>query len=152
MLLQVQSNFQFRFQVESEYVFVQGLDFIDLIISNVTRKPIDRNLPSKIESTVLEAKLYTYLQAQEKKLDALVTRKELELQDSLVKSSYVKKTLRVFVSNLILDVYCLYKIVQYVHALHNAIIKRNFFYGFSSKPTEFLESWIGSQRKDFEVC
>ncbi|ORX97704.1 hypothetical protein K493DRAFT_406827 [Basidiobolus meristosporus CBS 931.73] len=43
------------------------------------------------------------------------------------------------------------KIVQYVHALHNATIKRGFFYRFFSKPTKLLESWISSQTKDLET-
>ncbi|ORY02615.1 hypothetical protein K493DRAFT_277150 [Basidiobolus meristosporus CBS 931.73] len=69
----------------------------------VKRKPTDRNLPSKIESTLPEAKLYAQLQAQERKLDALVTRKKLDLQDALMKPFYTKKTLRIFVSNLAID-------------------------------------------------
>ncbi|KAK9686982.1 SWI/SNF and RSC complex subunit Ssr3 [Basidiobolus ranarum] len=71
--------------------------------NNVKRKPTDRNLPSKIESIIPEAKLYTQLQAQERKLDALVTRKRLDLQDALAKPSYTKKTLRIFVSNSATD-------------------------------------------------
>lgn len=46
---------------------------------------MDRNLPKRIESYIPEAKLYTELQELEKKVDAAISRKRLEVQESLGK-------------------------------------------------------------------
>ncbi|KAJ3051187.1 SWI SNF, matrix associated, actin dependent regulator of chromatin, sub d, member 3 [Rhizophlyctis rosea] len=73
--------------------------------SHKRKRPIDKNLPKKIEPYVPESKLYTELQEFEKKLDATITRKKLDLQDSLSKPIKQKRTLRVFLSNLAADQY-----------------------------------------------
>ncbi|KAJ3043895.1 SWI SNF, matrix associated, actin dependent regulator of chromatin, sub d, member 3 [Rhizophlyctis rosea] len=69
--------------------------------------PSNLNAPSstKIEPYVPESKLYTELQEFEKKLDATISRKKLDLQDTLSKPLKTKRTLRVFLSNLAADQY-----------------------------------------------
>ncbi|KAF9971687.1 SWI SNF, matrix associated, actin dependent regulator of chromatin, sub d, member 1 [Actinomortierella ambigua] len=53
-----------------------------------------------IEAIVPESKLYTELVDFEKKLDATIMRKRLDLQEALAKPAKTKRTLRIFVSNL----------------------------------------------------
>ncbi|KAI8143117.1 hypothetical protein BJV82DRAFT_611421 [Fennellomyces sp. T-0311] len=56
-------------------------------------------MPPKIEAFVPESKLYTELSEFEKKLDATIMRKRLDVQEALGKPTKVKRTLRIFVSN-----------------------------------------------------
>ncbi|KAI8927430.1 hypothetical protein BC831DRAFT_398627, partial [Entophlyctis helioformis] len=65
------------------------------------KRPTEKSLPRKIEAFVPESLLYVQMQEFEKRLDATITRKTLDIQDSLMKSGKrTKRTLRVFVSNL----------------------------------------------------
>ncbi|KAF9153621.1 SWI SNF, matrix associated, actin dependent regulator of chromatin, sub d, member 1 [Linnemannia schmuckeri] len=57
-------------------------------------------LPPLIEAIVPESKLYTELLEFEKKLDATIMRKRLDLQETLNKPVKTKRTLRIFISNL----------------------------------------------------
>lgn len=68
-----------------------------------SRKPMDRTLPDSIEEIIPEANLYKKLQEAEKKLDATITRKQMDLHDTLSRSIKKKKMLRVFVSNTCQD-------------------------------------------------
>lgn len=67
------------------------------------RKPTNRNLPEKISTVVPEAKLYSNLQDAERRLDATIARKKLDLQDALARSSTKSQLVRVFVSNTVAD-------------------------------------------------
>ncbi|KAF9548603.1 SWI SNF, matrix associated, actin dependent regulator of chromatin, sub d, member 1 [Mortierella hygrophila] len=58
------------------------------------------DLPLLIEAIVPESKLYTELLEFEKKLDATIMRKRLDLQETLNKPVKTKRTLRIFISNL----------------------------------------------------
>ncbi|KAF9391169.1 SWI SNF, matrix associated, actin dependent regulator of chromatin, sub d, member 1 [Mortierella sp. AD011] len=55
---------------------------------------------ARIEAIVPESKLYTELLEFEKKLDATIMRKRLDLQETLNKPVKIKRTLRIFISNL----------------------------------------------------
>lgn len=68
-----------------------------------SRKPMERTLPDSIETVIPEAALYKKLQEAEKRLDATITRKQMDLQDTLARSIKKKKQLRVFVSNTCQD-------------------------------------------------
>ncbi|KAI8971942.1 hypothetical protein BDF20DRAFT_824588, partial [Mycotypha africana] len=63
------------------------------------KRPTDKNMPAKVESFVPEAKLYTDLIEFEKKLDATIMRKRLDIQEALGKPTKVHRTLRLFISN-----------------------------------------------------
>lgn len=63
------------------------------------KKPTDRNLPDRILSIIPEAKLYKELQEAEKRLDAIISRKKLDLQDTFSRSIKKTELLRVFISN-----------------------------------------------------
>ncbi|KAJ3395053.1 hypothetical protein CcCBS67573_g05686 [Chytriomyces confervae] len=67
--------------------------------SKRVKRPVDRSLPSKIDSFVPEAKLYAHLLAQEKKMDAAVSSKRLDLAESLAATPKLSRTLRIFVEN-----------------------------------------------------
>jgi SWI/SNF-related matrix-associated actin-dependent regulator of chromatin subfamily D len=67
------------------------------------RKPTDLNLPDKLGEIVPEAKLYENLQDIERRLDATISRKKLDLQDTLARSIKKTKILRVFVSSTASD-------------------------------------------------
>ncbi|KAJ1806793.1 SWI/SNF and RSC complex subunit Ssr3 [Coemansia sp. RSA 2598] len=68
---------------------------------NTKRKRlIEKSLPPKIETYIPESRLFAQLQALERKLDAKVVRKRLEVQEALGKPVYKKRILRIFVSNL----------------------------------------------------
>ncbi|KAJ3090497.1 SWI SNF, matrix associated, actin dependent regulator of chromatin, sub d, member 1 [Quaeritorhiza haematococci] len=69
------------------------------------KRPTDKALPKKIETYVPESKLYMQLQEFEKRLDATIVRKRLDIQESLAKPMKTKRTLRVFLSNLSSDQY-----------------------------------------------
>ncbi|KAG1175800.1 hypothetical protein G6F70_003895 [Rhizopus microsporus] len=63
------------------------------------KRPTDKNLSPKIESFAPESKLYTELVDFEKKLDATIMRKRLDIQEALGKPTKVRRTLRLFISN-----------------------------------------------------
>ncbi|ORZ02526.1 SWI/SNF and RSC complex subunit Ssr3 [Syncephalastrum racemosum] len=67
------------------------------------KRPTDRNMPPKIEAFVPESKLYTELTEFEKKLDATIMRKRLDIQEALGKPTKTRRTLRIFVSNTAAD-------------------------------------------------
>ncbi|ODQ65243.1 hypothetical protein NADFUDRAFT_83280 [Nadsonia fulvescens var. elongata DSM 6958] len=69
----------------------------------IARKPTNKNLSHKFDEIIPEAKLYRSLQETERKLDATISRKKLDLQD--ISAQKIKKTefLRVFVSNTCTD-------------------------------------------------
>lgn len=62
-------------------------------------KPTDLNLGSRVAEIVPGADLYTQLQEAERRLDATISRKKLDLQDLLSHSIKQTQTLRVFISN-----------------------------------------------------
>ncbi|KAJ3413579.1 SWI/SNF complex component snf12 [Chytridiales sp. JEL 0842] len=63
------------------------------------KKTWNRALPKKIEAYVPEARYYVELQEFEKRLDATIVRKKLDIQEGSVKPIKMKKTLRIVVSN-----------------------------------------------------
>ncbi|KAJ2393147.1 SWI/SNF and RSC complex subunit Ssr3 [Coemansia sp. RSA 2559] len=64
------------------------------------KRLIERSLPPKIESYIPESRLFMQLQSLERKLDAKIVRKRLEVQEALGKPVYKKRVMRIFVSNL----------------------------------------------------
>ncbi|KAJ3272401.1 snoRNP complex protein nop56 [Terramyces sp. JEL0728] len=65
------------------------------------KRPTDKTLSRKIEAYVPESKLFNQMQEYERRLDATITRKALDIQDSLSKPpKKVNRTMRVFLSNL----------------------------------------------------
>lgn len=52
---------------------------------NKRKRPTDKILAKKLEDYIPEAKLYNQMVEFEKKLDSTITRKILDLQDSLAK-------------------------------------------------------------------
>ncbi|KAF9433885.1 SWI SNF, matrix associated, actin dependent regulator of chromatin, sub d, member 1 [Entomortierella beljakovae] len=77
-----------------------AIDMPQLIAKAKRKRPNDNQISSKIEAIVPESKLYTELQDFEKKLDATIMRKRLDLQETLNKPVKIKRTLRIFISNL----------------------------------------------------
>lgn len=63
------------------------------------RKPTDRSLDEKVESTVENAQIFRKLLEVESGLDALVQRKRLDHQDMIGRSMRKNKVLRLFVSS-----------------------------------------------------
>jgi SWI/SNF-related matrix-associated actin-dependent regulator of chromatin subfamily D len=53
------------------------------------KRPTDKSLPKKIESYVPESKLYNEMLEFERRLDATIMRKTLDIQDALAKPSKV---------------------------------------------------------------
>ncbi|KAG5463201.1 MAG: hypothetical protein BJ554DRAFT_1066 [Olpidium bornovanus] len=53
------------------------------------KKPVERSLPPRIDLYVPESKLYTHLQCLERKLDATIMRKRLDMQEALSKPTKV---------------------------------------------------------------
>ncbi|KAI8374667.1 SWI/SNF and RSC complex subunit Ssr3 [Radiomyces spectabilis] len=67
------------------------------------KRPVDRNLPPKIEAFIPESRLYTELNEFDKKLDATIMRTRLEIQEAIGKPTKVRRTLRIFISNTAAD-------------------------------------------------
>jgi SWI/SNF-related matrix-associated actin-dependent regulator of chromatin subfamily D len=63
------------------------------------KRALDRNIPEKLDTLVPESCLYTELQGFERRLDATIMRKRLEIQEMIGKPMKIKRTLRVFISN-----------------------------------------------------
>jgi len=66
---------------------------------NKKKRRIEKSLPPKIETLIPESKLYTQLHEFEKKMDATIMRKRLDIQEAMSKPIKTKKTLRIFISN-----------------------------------------------------
>ncbi|KAI1309507.1 SWI SNF, matrix associated, actin dependent regulator of chromatin, sub d, member 1 [Mortierella claussenii] len=74
---------------------------LPMLVARAKRKrPNDNQISSKIEAIIPESKLYSELLDFEKKLDATIMRKRLDLQETLNKPVKIKRTLRIFISNL----------------------------------------------------
>ncbi|CAN6673711.1 transcription regulatory protein Snf12p [Trichomonascus vanleenenianus] len=67
------------------------------------KKPTSRTLPERVGEIIPEAKLYKDLEQAERRLDATISRKRLDLQDSLARSIKKTDTLRVFISNTAIE-------------------------------------------------
>ncbi|KAL1920286.1 uncharacterized protein VTP21DRAFT_1432 [Calcarisporiella thermophila] len=63
----------------------------------------DRTISSKVETFVPESRLYNELVGFEKKLDAIIMRKRIDIQEAMRSPPKMKRTLRVFISNLASD-------------------------------------------------
>ncbi|CAG8498667.1 14363_t:CDS:10 [Funneliformis caledonium] len=63
------------------------------------KRAVERNIPEKLNAIVPESRFYTELQEFERRLDTTITRKRLEIQETINKPMRVKRTLRVFISN-----------------------------------------------------
>lgn len=70
---------------------------------NLYKKPTDRNLSSLFDSILPEVALYRQLQETERKIDATLNRKKLDLQDVLAGSMRTRETMRLFISNSVAD-------------------------------------------------
>ncbi|KAJ5294823.1 hypothetical protein PENANT_c014G07792 [Penicillium antarcticum] len=66
-----------------------------------SRKPTDRNLPDGIEDVIIGEGVQQYknLRDLEKRLDAAVVRKRLDIQDSINKTVKKYRTMRIWISN-----------------------------------------------------
>jgi hypothetical protein len=68
---------------------------------NKRKRPTDKVLPKKIEAYVPEAIIYENMMELEKRLDATIMRKSLDIQDVLLKpAKKIPRKLRIFLSNL----------------------------------------------------
>ncbi|KAI7906787.1 uncharacterized protein BX663DRAFT_497579 [Cokeromyces recurvatus] len=77
---------------------------VDTLPKHIKKKrPTDKNVPPQIETFIPESKLYRELVEFEKKLDATIMRKRLDIQEALGKPSKVPHTLRLFISNTASD-------------------------------------------------
>ncbi|KAL4215220.1 Yip1-domain-containing protein [Rhizopus microsporus] len=76
----------------------------DSIDNHIKKKrPVDRNIPPKIEAYVPESRLYEELCQFERNMDTAIMRKRLEIQEALGKPNKVKRTMRIFISNTAAD-------------------------------------------------
>jgi SWI/SNF-related matrix-associated actin-dependent regulator of chromatin subfamily D len=68
-----------------------------------SRKPTDRNLPDGIEDVIIGEGVQQYknLRDLEKRLDAAVVRKRLDIQDSINKTVKKYRTMRIWISNTV---------------------------------------------------
>ncbi|KAJ5818415.1 hypothetical protein N7474_004006 [Penicillium riverlandense] len=66
-----------------------------------SRKPTDRNIPDGIEDVVIGEGVQQYksLRDVEKRLDAAIVRKRLDIQDSVSRTSKKYRTMRIWISN-----------------------------------------------------
>lgn len=67
------------------------------------KKPTNRNLSALFDDILPESILYRQLQETERKIDATLHRKKLDLQDVLATSQRQKQTMRIFISNSVVD-------------------------------------------------
>ncbi|ORZ39566.1 hypothetical protein BCR44DRAFT_1387020 [Catenaria anguillulae PL171] len=74
-------------------------------MSSAQRKKsvFDRHLPKKVEQLFPESELYSRLQQAERRIDAVVSRKKIEIQEVLGKPIKTRGTLRIFISNYAAD-------------------------------------------------
>lgn len=70
-----------------------------------SRKPTDKNLPDGIEDVVIGEGVQQYksMRELEKRLDAAVVRKRLDIQDSISKTVKKYRTMRIWISNTVED-------------------------------------------------
>ncbi|ROT43360.1 hypothetical protein SODALDRAFT_37335 [Sodiomyces alkalinus F11] len=71
-----------------------------------SRKPADKNLPEGIEDCLIESELaqrYKDLRDLEQRLDAIITRKRLDMVDTIHRHGKRSKTLRIWISNTVED-------------------------------------------------
>ncbi|KAJ5084423.1 hypothetical protein NUU61_009002 [Penicillium alfredii] len=70
-----------------------------------SRKPTDKNIPDGIEDLIVGEGVQQYksLRDLEKRLDAAVVRKRLDIQDSISKSVKKYRTMRIWISNTVED-------------------------------------------------
>ncbi|KAL6906560.1 hypothetical protein GGI43DRAFT_232432 [Trichoderma evansii] len=67
-----------------------------------SRKPTDKNIPDGVEDCIIDAdsvKRYVELREIERLIDATITRKRLDVLDDAKRSSKLRKTLRIWISN-----------------------------------------------------
>jgi len=67
----------------------------------VSRKPTDKNIPDGVEDVIIGdgVERYRKLREVERRLDAVMMRKKLDIQDSVTRSMRKHRTLRVWLSN-----------------------------------------------------
>lgn len=70
---------------------------------HIFKNSTDRNLSKSIDSVLPEAQLYRDLMEEERRIDAMINRKQLNLQDNITRALKKTETLRVFVSNSVSD-------------------------------------------------
>lgn len=63
------------------------------------KKQADKVLPQKVRDLVPESQAYMDLLAFERKLDATIMRKRLDIQEALKRPMKLKRKLRIFISN-----------------------------------------------------
>lgn len=66
-------------------------------------KPTDKNLPEGVEDLVPTAKAYRDLREMERRYDAAIMRKRLDIQDAVNRNVKNARTMRIFVSNTAKD-------------------------------------------------
>ncbi|KAM0451690.1 hypothetical protein ACHAPV_009839 [Trichoderma viride] len=67
-----------------------------------SRKPTDKNIPDGVEDCIIDpdgVKRYVELREIERLIDATITRKRLDVLDDAKRSSKLRKTLRIWISN-----------------------------------------------------
>ncbi|KAK9468487.1 hypothetical protein V1512DRAFT_235379 [Lipomyces arxii] len=67
------------------------------------RRPIEKNIPAKIESLIPEARQYRELRDVEQAMDSTIIRKRLDIEDALARGTRERKKLRIFISNTAID-------------------------------------------------
>ncbi|KAI5821069.1 hypothetical protein BZA77DRAFT_238503 [Pyronema omphalodes] len=67
------------------------------------RKPTDKTIPEAVEEIVENAKTYRELREMERRYDAAIMRKRLDIQDGVNRNHKNEKTMRIFVSNTAKD-------------------------------------------------
>ncbi|KAA8893368.1 hypothetical protein FN846DRAFT_979384 [Sphaerosporella brunnea] len=67
------------------------------------RKPTDKAIPEGVEEIVPNARVYRELREMERRYDAAIMRKRLDIQDSANRNVKNTKTLRIFISNTAKD-------------------------------------------------
>ncbi len=68
-----------------------------------SRKPTDKNIPDGVEDVVIGEGVQQYknLRDLEKRLDAAIVRKRLDIQDSISKTVKKYRTMRIWISNTV---------------------------------------------------
>ncbi|KAF8541210.1 hypothetical protein BDD12DRAFT_732611 [Trichophaea hybrida] len=67
------------------------------------RKPTDKTIPEGVEDIVPNARVYRELREMERRYDAAIMRKRLDIQDAVNRNVKNQKTMRIFVSNTAKD-------------------------------------------------
>lgn len=79
--------------IESCFVYIRDLP------AKKKKKQADKVLPQKVRDLVPESQAYMDLLAFERKLDATIMRKRLDIQEALKRPMKQKRKLRIFISN-----------------------------------------------------